>query len=49
MPLKAAGFADAKVVARFPGEAVEEPSYLDVSTSYNEAIKEAERRRASQK
>jgi hypothetical protein len=48
LPLKAAGFADAKVVARFPGEAEEEPSYLDVSTSYNEAIEEARRRRASQ-
>jgi hypothetical protein len=48
MPLKAAGFSDAKVVARFPGEAEEEPSYLDVSTSYENAMKEAERRRAAQ-
>jgi hypothetical protein len=48
LPLKAAGFADAKVVARFAGEPEEEPSYLDVSTSYNEAIEDARRRRASQ-
>lgn len=48
LPLKAAGFSDAKVVARFAGEPEEEPSYLDVSTSYNEAIEDARRRRASQ-
>lgn len=48
LPLKAAGFQDVKVVARFAGEPDEEPSYLDVSTSYNEAIEEARRRRAAQ-
>ena len=48
MPLKAAGFDNARVVARFPGEAEEEPSFLDVSTSYNEAIEQARRRRAQQ-
>lgn len=48
MPLKAAGFEDAKVVARFAGERGEEPSFWDVSTSYNEAIAEARRRRAAQ-
>jgi len=48
LPLKAAGFEDAKVVARFPGEAEDDPSYWDVSTSYNEAIDEARRRRAAQ-
>ena len=48
MPLKAAGFDDARVVARFAGEADEEPSYLDRSISYNEAIEEARRRRAAQ-
>ena len=48
MPLKAAGFENARVVARFPGETEEEPSFLDVSTSYNEAIEEARRRRAAQ-
>ena len=37
-----------KVVARFPTEGTDEPSYLDLSTPYEEAIKEAERRRAAQ-
>ena len=46
MPLLAAGFKDVKVVARFPTEGTAEPSYLDLSTPYDEAIKEAERRRA---
>ena len=46
MPLLAAGFKDVKVVARFPTEGSDEPSYLDLSTPYNEAIAEAERRRA---
>jgi Protein of unknown function (DUF4230) len=48
MPLLAAGFKDVKVVARFPTEGTDEPSYLDLSTPYEEAIKEAERRRAAQ-
>jgi hypothetical protein len=48
MPLLAAGFKDVKVVARFPTEGSDEPSYLDLSTPYEEAIKEAERRRAAQ-
>ena len=44
MPLTAAGFKDAKVVARFRAEeGTRDPSYLDVSPSYNEAI-EAHRR-----
>lgn len=46
MPLAAAGFNDVKVVARFPTEGSTDPSYLDLSTPYEEAIKEAERRRA---
>ena len=46
LPLQAAGFKDVKVVARFPTEGTDEPSYLDLSTPYEEAIKEAERRRA---
>jgi hypothetical protein len=46
MPLLAAGFKDAKVVARFPTEGADEPSYMDLSTPYNQAIEEAERRRA---
>ena len=49
MPLKAAGFENAKVVARFAGEeGASDPSYLDTSTPYNEAIEEARRRRAAQ-
>ena len=48
MPLMAAGFKDAKVVARFPTDGTDDPSYLDLSTPYEEAIKEAERRRAAQ-
>ena len=47
MPLLAAGFKDAKVIARFPTDGTDDPSYLDLSTPYEEAIKEAERRRAA--
>jgi hypothetical protein len=47
MPLVAAGFKDAKVVARFPTEGSDEPSYVDLSTPYEEVIKDAERRRAA--
>ncbi|HVM38516.1 MAG TPA: DUF4230 domain-containing protein [Sphingomicrobium sp.] len=49
LPLKAAGFADARVVARFAAEeASRDPSYLDHSLSYNEAITEGRRRRAAE-
>ena len=48
MPLQAAGFKDVKVVARFPTEGTDDPSYLDLSTPYEEVIKEAERRRAAE-
>ena len=48
MPLVAAGFKDVKVVARFPTEGSDEASYVDLSTPYEEAIKEAERQRAAQ-
>ena len=49
LPLKAAGFDQAKVVARFAAEeGAADPSYLDRSTPYNEAIEEARRRRAAQ-
>jgi hypothetical protein len=48
MPLLAAGFKDVKVVARFPTEGSDVPSYLDLSTPYEDAIKDAERRRAAQ-
>jgi hypothetical protein len=48
MPLLAAGFKDVKVAARFPTDGTTEPpSYIDLSTPYEEAIKEAERRRAA--
>jgi hypothetical protein len=46
MPLLAAGFKDVKVVARFPTEGTDDPSYIDLSTPYEDVIKEAERRRA---
>ena len=48
MPLMAAGFKDVKVIARFPTEGTDEPSYIDLSTPYEEAIKEAERREATE-
>ncbi len=48
MPLLAAGFNNVKVVARFPTEGTDEPSYIDLSTPYEDAIKEAERRRAAE-
>ena len=48
MPLLAAGFKDVKVVARFPTEGTDQPSYMDLSTPYEEAIREAERRRAAE-
>ena len=48
MPLVAAGFKNAKVVARFPTEGADDASYLDLSTPYNQAIEEAERRKAAQ-
>lgn len=48
MPLLAAGFHDVKVVARFPTDGNSQPSYIDLSTPYEEAIKEAERRRAAE-
>ena len=44
---RAAGFKDVKVVARFPTDGTSQPSYLDLSTPYEEAIKEAERRRGA--
>ena len=47
MPLQAAGSGDAQVVARFADEA-SDPSYIDTSATYNEAIAEARRRRAAE-
>jgi hypothetical protein len=45
LPLRAAGFDNAKVVARFATEGSEDPSYLDRSLSYNQAMEEARKRR----
>jgi hypothetical protein len=46
LPLTAAGFSNVKVIARFPEEGADDPSYLDRSLTYNQAIEEARRRRA---
>jgi hypothetical protein len=48
MPLLAAGFKDVKVVARYPTDGNDVPSYIDLSTPYDQAIKEAERRRTAE-
>jgi hypothetical protein len=48
MPLVAAGYKDVRVIARFPTDGSDEASYLDLSTPYEQAIQEAERRRAAQ-
>ncbi|MGI8610850.1 MAG: DUF4230 domain-containing protein [Sphingomicrobium sp.] len=46
MPLQAAGFDNAKVVARFAAEEDSAgPSYIDQSRSYNEVLGEARRKR----
>ena len=48
LPLQAAGIENVRVVALFAAEeGGRDPSYLDRSTSYNEAIEEARRRRAA--
>lgn len=46
LPLQAAGHDDVTVAVRFAGEPGDDPSYLDASITYNEAIAEAQRRRA---
>ena len=44
MPLQAAGFANAKVEARFTAEeGARDPSFIDQSRSYNEVLKDARR------
>lgn len=48
MPLRAAGFEEASVSVRFADEPSSDPSYIDQSISYNEAIEEARRRRAAE-
>ena len=42
MPLIAAGFKDAKVVARFPTDGNDDPSYLDLSTPYEKVVNGAQ-------
>ena len=42
MPLKAAGFDKAKVVARFPTEGTDDASYLDLSRNPSDVINEAQ-------
>ena len=46
MPLQAAGFKDAKVVARFPTEGTTSDGRITASLTYNEAIKQARQRQA---
>ena len=48
MPLKAAGFDRATVVARFAAEEGSDPSYIDQSRSYNEVLEEARSRERAQ-
>ncbi len=48
MPLMAAGFKDVKVVARFPTEGSGDPSYINLSTPYEEAIRDRDRRLAAE-
>lgn len=46
MPLRAAGYEDVKVVARFAvEEGTPDPSYIDQSRSYNEVLEEARQKR----
>lgn len=49
-PLGVAGFSDVTVMVRFPGEpGARDPSYLDRSLTYNEAMEAARERRAGEK
>ena len=48
LPLKAAGHDDVKLAVRFPTDGTDQPSYLDASITYNEAIAEARKRRAAE-
>ncbi len=50
LPLRAAGFKDARVTVRFTDEprADADPSYIDRSLTYNQAIEEARKRRAAE-
>ena len=50
LPLRAAGYDDARVTVRFADEpsADAEPSYIDRSNTYNQAIEEARKSRATE-
>ena len=48
LPLETAGLRDVKVQVRFATEGVDDPSYINLSTPYEEAIAEADRRRAAE-
>ena len=49
VPLQTTRFEDVNVVVHFAGdERASDPSYLDLSTPYDEAIAEAQRRRAAE-
>lgn len=48
MPLQAAGLKNVEVAVRFPTDGTPVTSYMDGSTPYEDAIKEAERRRAAE-
>ena len=48
MPLQAAGFADVKVVAKFPTDGTRDGSRITGSVPYEEAIAEGRRRRAEE-
>lgn len=47
MPLVAAGIKDVKVVARYPTDGTDVPSYIEGSTPYEKAIQDYERRKAA--
>ena len=48
MPLQAAGFADAKVTARFPTDGTQDGERITGSVPYEEAIEQARQRRAQE-
>ena len=48
LPLDAAGHDEVRIAVRFAGEPGDDPSYLDASVTYNEAIAEARRRRVAE-
>ena len=49
MPLTAAGFENVKVVARFPEEGANDPSFITRSNTYDQAVEEARKQREGQR